>query len=573
MALRSAGILTQRVGLSTMKMNYDDNKTADFGLCYIYEQTSKDLIKNALSSDQAFINMQTWDEEKKGAYGEEGKKYGELYKVSYGKGSGSNSGGDLTTDSLRNGDAVGVKTDIRGFNYPAYERKTHKDDNYHDEAFKNVISVLNKNNASYSEISQVVDLEYFAMEEAVMYFLGNPDSFRYNYNNYMTYLRRTDQKMVIIPIDNDRNLGTGNGWTDGMNFVMSNDATPMSRVVKFGEQRNPLFKKTILSKSDNQAKTDYKNCLELVKNSPWVKKETFANYFNILKETYTGLATFNLAGGKDNVSFEAYMNKKMELYGKKEGSSTSETSEPETSSQTEALFPADRVYYVTGSFNQWGSYPDSQKDWYRLVPQQNGTFVCYFNVETAYEENKIEIKINAGQTDWSYEYYYENGCFKKGPGGDNKGLIVDGPIGSLVKLVVWIETGEAFATVDAMGRGLYFSNALYDDNCLGVLTSANNYNIIPCTKASDEPTFEAIIPLTTDVGETISLTIFDSSTNGFLKPVPYPDDSYGDNVYNLKFYATFVDGQAEIPTNGALSIKVAIVVNNSMCVITYNTGE
>ena len=358
MALRSAGILAQRVGLSTMKMNYDDNKTADFGLCYIYEQTSKDLIKNALSSDQVFINMQTWAEEKKGTHGEEGKKYGELYKVSYGRGTGSNSGGDLTTDSLRNGDAIGVKTDIRGYNYPAYERKTHKDDDYHDEAFKNVISVLNKNNASYSEISQVVDLEYFAMEEAVMYFLGNPDSFRYNYNNYMAYLRRTDAKMVIIPIDNDRNLGTGNGWTDGMNFVMSNDATPMSRVVKFGEQRNPLFKKTILSKSDNQAKTDYKNCLELVKNSAWVKKETFANYFNILKETYTGLATFDLAGGTDNVSFETYMNKKMELYGKNEGSSTSETSEPETSSQAEALFPADRVYYVTGSFNNWGSYPE-----------------------------------------------------------------------------------------------------------------------------------------------------------------------------------------------------------------------
>ena len=38
MLLRSAGIMAQHVGLSTMKMIYDGDKEANFGLCYIYEQ-------------------------------------------------------------------------------------------------------------------------------------------------------------------------------------------------------------------------------------------------------------------------------------------------------------------------------------------------------------------------------------------------------------------------------------------------------------------------------------------------------------------------------------------------------
>lgn len=311
MILRSSGIMAQHIGLGMMEMHYDDNKVADFGLCSIFEPSSKSFIKRSLQSTTSYINMPDWKTESAGKYGVEGKKYGDLYKASYGKGDGASSGADFTSGSIT-GKRLGVKTDIKGYNWPSYERKTNTSDEYNDQLMRDLVSLLNNSSTTYEQIAEKVDLTNLAMEEAVMYFLGSPDAMRYNYNNYLAYFRRVDGKLVIIPIDNDRCFGVGNGWTGGRDFIINN-AKPFGKSVVNGTERNPLLLKTILASGENQSKTDYQTCLNLLKNSKWLKNETFEQCFNIAKETYKDLSTFSLNGGNDNISFASYINKKLEL--------------------------------------------------------------------------------------------------------------------------------------------------------------------------------------------------------------------------------------------------------------------
>ena len=313
--LRSAGIAAQRVGLGMMEMNYDGGKTADFGLCTIHEQTSKSFIKRSMGSSNSYINMPTWADENAGTHGLEGKKYGDLYKASYGKGDGASSGPDFTTGSI-SGKRLGVKTDIKGYNWPTYERKTNTSDEYNDQQMKDLVALLNNSSTMYSQIEEKVDLEWLAMEEAVMYFLGNPDAMKYNYNNYQVYFRRTDGKMIILPIDNDRCFGVGNGWKSGADYIISDNCKPNTgKALNGNNQRNPLLTKTIFASGSNQSKTNYNKCIELVKNSKWVKNDTFESFYNIAKKTYGGLADFSLNGGSDNISFSSYMQKKLALAG------------------------------------------------------------------------------------------------------------------------------------------------------------------------------------------------------------------------------------------------------------------
>lgn len=307
---QSAGIMSQHIGLTTLKIKVG-SETTDFGLCFMYEQTSKSIIKRNFENNKKFINVPTWKEEKSGTYGVSGKKYGDYYKATYGRGDGySNSGGDLTTESIER-NRVGVKTDIYGAVYPAYERKTNTDSDYNDILIKDMVNVLN--NKTYNDIAEKVDLEYFAIEEAVSYFLGNPDSMRYNYNNYMMYFRRTDGKMMVMPIDNDRCFGIGHTWDKGITFGTNVETTPLSKKdVSGNNNRNPLLRKTILSSSSNDCLTTYNQYIDLISKSVWVSKDTFNHFFNIAKETYKNKATFNLNGGQDNISFESYISIKLE---------------------------------------------------------------------------------------------------------------------------------------------------------------------------------------------------------------------------------------------------------------------
>ena len=241
---RASGILSQHIGLSTLSIieSNKSNKETSMGLCTVFEPASKSFIKRSLKSDDSYVNMSDWSEEKLGEYGLEGKSYGDLYKCIY--------GADLTNNSLYNG-SIGVGN-ISGSYVPLYDRKTHKDDEYDDAVLKAAINAISS--GDYDRISQYVDLEYLAISEAVGFVVGNPDSMRYNDNNFMIYMRRTDGKMVFIPIDNDRCFGITKDWNPkdaNMNLSM------LDRKDSTGDNTIKLLLDTVLAKTSNPTQELY----------------------------------------------------------------------------------------------------------------------------------------------------------------------------------------------------------------------------------------------------------------------------------------------------------------------------
>ncbi len=394
---RACGVLAQKVGLSTLQMNYGE-RTASFGLCFVYEQTSKSFIKRAFSHNEDYINAPSWKQEKSGAYGVPDKKYGDFYKVTYGRGTGSNSGGDLTPGSVE-GERAGIKTDIYGNDYPAYERKTNKGDEYDEGLLRTAVSTIAE--GSYADIAEVVDLEYFAVEEAASYFVGNPDSMRYNYNNYMIYIRRVDGKMIFVPIDNDRTFGIGHTWDKGVYFSADPNTTPSGRRdVSGNEERNPLFTKTILASGNNEAKTIYHEAIDAIASSAWVEPSTFASLYNIAAATYGEVSPdFSLDGGPDNISFGNYINVKLTSIandGQGGGSSSQEQSSEGSSIDTRPIeetplpFTDLSGFYLASSFNEFGNsyktFDDAAGYFLSVSPTNSQEYELTFEVgEPSYE--------------------------------------------------------------------------------------------------------------------------------------------------------------------------------------------
>ncbi len=411
---RACGVLAQRVGLSTLIIEYGD-KIADFGLCFVYEQSSKSFIKRAFSSGGDYINCPTWKQEKSGTYGVPDKKYGDFYKVTYGNGNGANGGGDLSLDSI-DGNRVGVKTDIWGNDYPAYERKTNKDDEYDDGLLKAAVNTIVKK--SYGDIEKVVDLDYFAIEEAVAYFVGNPDDMRYNYNNYMIYIRRVDGKMVFVPIDNDRTFGIGHTWDKGVYFSADINTTPSSPYDVSGNyERNALFTKTILASGDNEAKALYLETIGKIASSAWVDPNTFASLFEVARATYDEYSyDFNLSGGEDNISFASYIQKKLQSIEREAqgGQSSSEDSSKEDIKpidQTPLPYTDLANFYVASSFNAFGndytSFTDAEGYFVYPSPTNEQEYETVFQVGEpsypgAFEEGTIAFSFrNVVGSDWA----------------------------------------------------------------------------------------------------------------------------------------------------------------------------
>ena len=400
---QAAGIVSQHVGLSTFSLTCGE-QTANFGLCNVFEQASKSLIKRSLSNGQSYVGMGTWKEEKAGKYGLEGENYGDMYKATYGGNPSYGGGPDFTTASSS---SVGLKTDLRGINYPIYERKTAKSKTtYEDTMFKNMIEKIN--DGDYDDIASVVDLNYLAKEEAVAFYVGNCDSFRYNYNNYEFYIRRTDGKMVLIPIDNDRAFGTGNTWESGLDFVNTSSLSPFSNQTISGSNRNPLIQKTLLANGNNQFKTLFKQYLQEFKSTNWVKNETFLGYYNVLRNTYSGLAEFALSNGA-NVTFESYIAKKITAVNNIDNNQQNNNN---NNNPSYSVRDKDHLYIV-GTFNNWGNYDESELNQYKLNQVGNSdVYSVTINVGTQLNDETNEgyakIKFNNGYANYNVNNYSVN---------------------------------------------------------------------------------------------------------------------------------------------------------------------
>ena len=350
------------------------------GLCTVYEPATKSLLKRSLKSDDKFINMSDWKTEKNGTYGIKDVNYGDLYKCIW--------GADLSKNSI-SGSNIGIGN-ISGSYIPIYERKTNTDIEYNDKLLRNAVEAISSGN--YDSISQYVDLEYLAICEAVGYVVGNPDSMRYNMNNYMIYMRKTDGKMIFIPIDTDRCFGITKDWNPKDGYMYT---SMLDRKNSNNNDTISLLLNTILAKSSNESQELYLEFCNKIKESEWMNIDTFNRYFDMAKSSYSE-HYFSLTDSKDNITFETYINNKMQQI----------TSNSDTGSSDNIKY--DNLYIV-GTFNDWGNYSSSELNKYKMNMIADNTYSISVKitkgVNTDDRGSYIKFKFNNGynnydQIDW-----------------------------------------------------------------------------------------------------------------------------------------------------------------------------
>lgn len=378
---RSFGILSQHSNFSQLNIHTEKGEMA-YGLYLLTEPLNKSFIKRSLSSSQTYINMRPWAEEKVGTVGVAGSKYGQFYKASYGLGSGGGRA-DLTSTESR---LFGVEPEDASY-LPVYELKSNTQNGEDHTLIKNMITKLN--NGTLDDIKQVVDLDYFAMYEAISTILGDPDDLRNNYNNYAMYFRRTDGKMVIIPIDQDRVLGISRDYDPSGN-AMSLISPYDERAVGANEnQCNPLFTKTILQKND--VRTAYEKALQTVLASKWMTTEHFNVIYEVVKANYEAYTRTTLSpldwtleeeyrGAKQNMSFATYIEtKKKTINGGGD--------EPGPIIPDPNIIKDYDDFYYRGTYNGW----DAPSEKTKFTTKDQNTYTFYIEMTSTHMEFKVFI--------------------------------------------------------------------------------------------------------------------------------------------------------------------------------------
>ena len=384
----AGGIMTSHIGLANFSIVEVDknNKETSMGLCTVFEPSSKSMVKRAMQSeDKSYVNLPTWDEEKKGTFGVPDEKYGDYYECGWGTGEGGTSNGaNLTTDSI-SGKRIGVGN-LSGSYVPAYERKTNTSADYNDGLLRNMVSVINS--GDYNAISEVVDLEEFAIKEGIEYYLGNPDGMRFNANNYKIYFRRTDGKAMFVPIDTDRCFGITKDWN--IRNALKDESPWSTKDSSDKTYKNKIFSKTILSSGSNASKTKYQEVITAIRNSAWVENSTFNQFFSKAQNSYPERS---LSLNDNNISFSSYIRDKntavdvaFNLSNNNNnsggGSTSSIPSSIPNANGTRIYFENsldwnDVYCYMYGTNISNGNYPGTPMNYYTTI---DGTDIYYYDI-------------------------------------------------------------------------------------------------------------------------------------------------------------------------------------------------
>ena len=292
---RDNGILSPRTNIASM-----DFGGMHMGVYKIYELIDKKFLKRYLP------------EEDRG---------GDLYKCAW-----TNVGASFTKEV-----SYGVENEDK-WEFYNYDLKTNKKTSEHAE-LKALLEFLNGNGVTKENIADYVDMDYFVTYAAVSFFVGNPDDLRNNYNNYYIYFRKSDNKLLIIPYDNDRCFGITKYYNpSGEGMTNVNPLSQRAVGNNGSEQKNPLFKYTVTRTGFYV--DEYLKELDRISQSKWMTMANFttvyeaakANYANDTKPDKTmenagsNKFTFNiglnngLTSDSGNASFETYINKKLEFY-------------------------------------------------------------------------------------------------------------------------------------------------------------------------------------------------------------------------------------------------------------------
>jgi hypothetical protein len=165
-------------------------------------------------------------------------------------------------------------------------------------------------------LNQYVDLKYFAIEEAISYFIGSSDDLRNNNNNYLIYIRKSDRKMMIIPYDFDYCFGQGSSiWNPSSMAMSQNEMFSLHAYGSNQEISNSLFLKTILNENQvNIYQAYYLNTLKALKVSSFIQEATFNHLFEIYQNNYQNDSLFGFSLNNDeNMSYQTYLNNKLKM--------------------------------------------------------------------------------------------------------------------------------------------------------------------------------------------------------------------------------------------------------------------
>ena len=353
---REFGILAPHTTLASLDIGSDHA-----GVWMIYEPIDKTFLEKNLSPE---------------ALG------GDLYKLGW-----TNEGATFTKFK-----SYGVE-DEDACQFFIYDLKTNKKTSDHS-ALKNLINTINSSSCKKESFASVVDVDSFLMFSAVSYMIGNPDDLRNNYNNCYIYFRADTGKMIIIPYDMDRGLGV-NTWNHYGNG-MTNDS-PFQNYNVCGEQRNPLFKKSI--QNGGFLQSEYVEALKLVANSTMLTNDEFVKWYNVAQELYSDDAkpskgygnawdynfTFDInktcnPGDSSCMSFKDYINAKKSTLAQYIDGYTPDLDDPDPSNPSEPSTPAepkDMELYLRGNFhdNNW-----SNQEQYKFKDIGDGVYLVEIEV-------------------------------------------------------------------------------------------------------------------------------------------------------------------------------------------------
>ena len=295
---RANGLLAPHGNLMNVSMDIDGN-LCNMGVYLGLETVDKNFLARNLKSDYAT---------------------GDLYKCGWGSGSGATL--NDSSDYL-----FGVENAFLGEFY-TYDLKTNKKVSTH-ESIKSFINNLSNTSDIDNFISNNLYEDDFYKYLSVAYFLGDPDDFRGNYNNYYIYFSSTDNKAIFIPNDHDRVLGS----MGGSNPLSSAGVyvTPFDNISGYGGETNQnLLVKSIFNKANSSCTKKYIEALEGVLDSGFMSIDKFNYYYNYaanLHSSYTQLSDiiknseveFSIDEDNDptsayNLSVSVYFSKKLETY-------------------------------------------------------------------------------------------------------------------------------------------------------------------------------------------------------------------------------------------------------------------
>ena len=392
---QASGLISQYMGLSVFNIKQiDQNIDYKMGVYFIYEPATKSMIKRHLT-DKNIYNFGSWDEEKNGSFGVPNSKYGDLYKCMW--------SADLSYDKMI-GERIGVETKDH---YVYYDRKTNKDAIYDDILLRKCGVAVNEGN--YKDISKYLDVEYFAKTEAVSWLLGNPDDFRNNMNNTMVYARRTDGKVITIPIDNDRVLGITKDWNPDSYALSTRGIFNPLRAGNYENEVSLIYQKTILAEKNNHSKEMYLNHIKALSISDWVLNATFEKYYLMAKKNYNAYidcafpyssVEFSLTDSNNQYNFKEYINRKLSLVDLdlelEDITKEEETSYLPTNLGMEGYYGS---LYIAGDMNEWkGKY-------YKMTYLGNGIYTITF--EPRLYRSKLYLKIYDGDS-WYINWSIQN---------------------------------------------------------------------------------------------------------------------------------------------------------------------